>query len=290
MKIISNTQVNTYNLCTQMHRYMYDEEIGPKFLPNPLYRGVVGHTALEAYYLVLMEGGTVDQALAAGLDVIRKELTKVVTETPGAYDRIELLAQLDAVLRAYAAYYRVEPFKVLAVEKIYTAPIVVDELAYGLVLDLLIELTTGQFRGDIEVVDHKFVYNFKTSDELELNAQLPKYIKATRDNGIPVARGMFNQIRYRMLKDPDPKKIFMRVPARTSKAAIETIWAEQRDTAIEIANNPAPPRRLLVDHVCKTCFYRQLCKAEMIGQDTTTMRDTLFQKRERPLKNIMGED
>lgn len=286
MQIISNSEITSYNLCKRQWYYSYVLEIGPKMLPLAMYRGVIGHAALEPYYLLMKDGASIEECKAAAKDVLRKEAMRISTECPTEFERIGIVAELTRIIDAYAEFYRKEPFKVIAVESVYSTPIVPDELSFGMVLDLLVEMTAGEFRGDFIVIDTKFVYNFKSIDELELDAQLPKYIKTVRDNGILVSKGIFNQIRYRELNNPKPDQVFRRTPARINKAATDIIWAEQRDAAVEISSNPAPPRRTLSPFICKGCLYKKLCRADMLGQDTTNMIAAEFMPRKRPLKII----
>lgn len=292
MKIISNSEITTFNECTRRHYYAYVLEIGPKELNLPIYRGVIGHSALDSYYTELKAGETVESARKAAFAVIDKEIARIVTETPEEFERLQICVKLKKLIEAYSEHYRVEPFRVLETEKVYTAPISVEkELEYGGILDLVIEYTAGPYRGDIAVVDHKFVYNFKSIVELEMDAQLPKFIKVLRANGYTVSKALFNQIRHRDLKNPSPDDIFKRVPARTNNFAIEEIWAEQVETADEIANYLRPPRRTLSQMVCKGCFYASLCKAELNGEDVSNMIASDYIPRKRPLKDLakLGE-
>lgn len=289
MNIISNSRITTYNLCKNMDRYAYGFGVTPKYIKDSFYRGTVGHQALDAYYQTLKAGYAVDLAEVKALDVITKELTRVTKEEPENTNRIKILIQLSDLIRQYAHFYKEEPFRVLETEKTYTAPIT-EELEFGLILDLLVEFTAGPYRGDIVVIDHKFVYNFKSVAELEMDAQLPKYIKAVRANGYFVTKGIFNQVRYRSLKSPAPSDIFQRTPVRVNKESIENIWREQRHTAVEIHANPAKPVRTLAPVVCKYCDYQPLCKAELSGLDITNMLAADYKKRERPLEALVSDD
>lgn len=295
MTIISNTQITSYNTCKNQHRYAYNLSIQPKKLKDALYRGVIGHKALAGYYNTIKENdkalglSTVETAEIYALSVIKAELAEVTRSEPENTNRIKILIQLVDLIKQYSAYYKTEPFKVLAVEHAYTAPIV-EDIEFGLILDMLVEFTSGPYKGDIVVIDHKFVYNFKSNEELEMDGQLPKYIKAVRNSGYFVTKGIFNQVRYRSLKDPKPSDIFQRTPLRTDKVAIENIWKEQRHTAVEIVMNPAKPIRTLNPYLCKGCDYQPLCKAELSGLDITNMMAANYKKRERPLEALVSDD
>lgn len=277
-RVISNTEVSSYSLCKRQHFYRFHLGIEPKpdLLSPALYRGITGHAALEAYYTALMHGSKVDEAKHLAVDVISKELLRVTKETPEEFERIILLTELKALIELYVEFYRGDTFKVIAVEKEYQAPIM-ETILYGMKLDLLIQHQTGPYRGDYELMDHKFVYNFKSVAELELDGQAPKYIKTLKKNGIPVGKARFNQIRYRKMKSPKMTDIFSRVPARLFPYKTEAIWEEQRKAAVEITYNPAEPRRTLTVISCRGCYFDEICNADLMGQNTDNLRATRYQ-------------
>ncbi len=289
IKTISGTEITAYNICGKQHDYMYNQEIGPKSYSEPIYRGVVGHEALAAYYQGLKDGYSFEECKELAYAVVINELTKVVQETPEDFTKMKLLKNLKDLLETYFAVYAVEPFKVLSVETVYTAPIIPGKLQFGMILDLLIEYTSGPQRGDIVVMDHKFVYNFKTEADLSMDAQLPKYIKAVQANGFYVTKAVFNQIRYRSIENPKNSDLFQRTPLPATKFQIDSVWEEQSEIAVEILENPKKPRRTQSPLVCKGCFYRPLCLAEQQGSNTELMRQALYMKRHRPLKDIVGD-
>jgi hypothetical protein len=294
MKIISNSEITTYNICKKLHQLSYGLGVTPKHIKDSYYRGSMGHQALDVYYSYLKQSEfpndvDIHCAKEEALLVLKQELTRVTKEEPESTNRIKILSQLNTLIKDYAAHYKTEPFRVLETEKTYTAPIT-EELEFGLILDLLVEFTAGPYRGDIVVIDHKFVYNFKSTAELEMDAQLPKYIKAVRENGYYVTKGIFNQIRYRTLKAPSPTDIFQRTEVRVNKTSIDNIWRENRHTAVEIHANPAKPVRTLSPIVCKYCDFQELCKAELSGLDITNMLAANYKKRERPLEVLVSDD
>lgn len=289
MKIVSNSEITTYNICKKLHQLSYGRGVTPKHIKDSYYRGSMGHQALDVYYQNLKHGSSVNDAMGAATNVIRKELTRVTKEEPESTSRIRILIQLSSLITDYADHYKVEPFRVLETEKTYTAPIT-ENIEFGLILDLLVEFTAGPYRGDIVVIDHKFVYNFKSTAELEMDAQLPKYIKAVRANGYYVTKGIFNQIRYRTLKAPSPNDVFQRTEVRVNKTSIDNIWQENSDTAVEIHSNPAKPIRTLSPIVCKYCDFQEPCKAELSGLDITNILAANYKKRERPLEVLVSDD
>ena len=93
---------------------------------------------------------------------------------------------------------------------------------------------------------------------------------------------MFNQVRYRSLKSPNPDDIFRRTFIRPTNKEIDQIWSEQIEAAKEIVYNPAKPRRTLSSIICKHCFFQTLCKADLMGEDTATKILVQYMPRTSP--------
>jgi hypothetical protein len=295
--IISNTQASLRDLCERAHYYSYIVGVEPKKLPPAIYRGVVGHSALEQYYLEMKDGGSPDTRLSAAKSVLQKEIARIASETPEEFEQVGLIIKLTKLIEHYADVYRQEEFRVLEVEKDYYTPIT-PSIQYGVILDLLVEMTKGPYRGDLVVVDHKFVYNFKTVLDVSMDAQLPKMIKTLRDGGYVVSRAMYNQLRYRDLKNPISESVFKREWTKPKKIELDTIWDEQKKTALELETVHSLPkevvqseaRRTLNLLVCRSCLFQKLCRAELVGDSIRSMLITDYQKSSSPWRNTdMGE-
>lgn len=279
--IISNTRVNSYSTCKRQHHYRYEEGIEPKLynLSHAMYRGIIGHEALAAYYRELKEGSSVDTAKLAAADVIQKEIFKVIKSDQFDPKRIDLLGKLKMLIDNYVEVYRVDSFKVLEIEKDFFVQIA-PEIYLGIRLDLLVQLTKGDFRGDVVVVDHKIVFNFKSMFELLLDGQLPEYISTVDEaSEYKVTKGMFNQLRYREMKNPSRDDLFQRIYPPINHTERKNIRAERIDLAYEIVNRPSPPFRTLSSFICKSCYFQSVCKADLIGEDTTLLKKTHFQPK-----------
>lgn len=292
-RVVSNTEVTTKSVCDRQHFYRFTLGIEPlpENLSPALYRGIMGHETLEVYYRAIMNGLSVENARLAALVYLEQAIMKVVTETPEDSARVILLSELSLLIDTYSRYYGVEPFEVIAVEKVYQAPIG-EDLYYGMKLDVLIKYTSGQFRGDFCIMDHKFVYNFKEAAELEMDGQMPKYQKTLRENGIVVGKAIFNQIRTRKMKDPSPTDLFRRTPARLHPIKTATIWDEQKEIAQKIVDdekNQKRPLRTLSLLVCRNCHFYELCNADMMGQKTEQMISANYQKSTYGYTNLESE-
>lgn len=271
---ISNTEAMMENTCKRQHYYRFGLEIEPRFerLGPALTRGVIGHLALDAYYSLMKKGFSIEDCRQAAHDVITTQLMQIVDIDPDATDKIKIVVHLKKMIDGYVDFYKQEPFEVVETEKFYTAEIA-GQHEHAMRLDLLARFSSGQYRGDYCIIDHKFVYNFKTAKEIKMDGQLAKYIKTVKDSGYTVTKGMFNEIRYRELKYPNPKDLYKRTIIRPSKAKLERIWDEQAINANRIASYRAQPVedwektavRNLNPFVCKYCAFATLCDLELDG-------------------------
>ncbi len=278
-RIVSNTEVTQYNTCKRSHRYRFGTDgntgIEPRLLnmSYALYRGIIGHEALAAYYQIMQSGFEVDDCRFAAMQVINKERMRVLQESPEDFGHIEVLNELSMLLEAYSVFWASDKFlfTVVAVEEVYTANIALD-LDYGMRLDLLVRFKTGLYKDELCLIDHKFSYNFKTPMEMSLDAQLPKYVNTLRKNGLAVKHAWFNQIRYRSIRNAAPNQIFKRDSGELNKTAMNTIWDEQRGLALELSANPSYPYRNQGIITCRGCYFQKICNADLKGEDTTLLR------------------
>jgi hypothetical protein len=262
-------------------------DIEPRFnnLGPALVRGLVGHSALDAFYEAKKAGYTHEDAKDAAFDVITDKLSWIVSNWPDDITLIKVVSKVKEMLSGYFFLYRHDDFIIHEVEKFFSAPINDTDL-YGMRLDLLIEYTSGEFRGDFVVVDHKFVYNFKTPKELKMDGQLSKYVKTLRQNGYVVTKGMFNQLRYRELKDPSYDDLFKRTIVKAGIVRANNIWKEQAKCTTEISKVKAQSKeewsetatRNLSPFVCKYCHFVELCDTELNEQNISSALQANFQQ------------
>jgi hypothetical protein len=255
----------------------------------PLYRGILGHSALETYYSLLLDGESIEDATQAADFVIQAEVLRVTEEEPWSDNKLEQAHLISNRLEIYPNFYRNEPFRIVAVEKLFTAPFGPD-IEFGFIPDLIVEMTAGPRKGELGIVDHKFVYNWKSVEELTLDGQLPKYRKGLQLNDYPVKWIMFNQIRTRDMKYRSSQDMFRRAYGIANDISSETIWDEQKETALEIVAKDRPaPRRALAPMVCKGCFFREPCMLSLNGQDVSKLLEIDFMLRERPFKDYNND-
>jgi len=274
---ISNSESAAWSHCKRQYLYAFDQSIEPKVLSKPLRTGNYGHKALEIAYTLKMKGEPTAVALSAAMDYLQKEFVKA--------DDIgkEILIKLFTIIPRYFAHYEdKDDWTILAVEQIYEIPITSDFL-YVLKLDLLIQ---DNKTFELLLVDHKFCYDFWQSWEYDLNMQMPKYMGALRFNGMKVNKAIINSLRYRLKKGGNTdEELFKRTPITPSDLKIRNSLREHIDTSLEIMEfrNLSEPekeraaRRNMNRMACRNCGMRELCDAELEGQDTTVLREISYQ-------------
>jgi hypothetical protein len=148
--------------------------------------------------------------------------------------------------------------------------------------------------GRYVVIDHKFVYDFYTPTQTDLQPQIPKYIGALRAMNHQIAYGAYNMVRTRKLKTPTPDSMqyFMILKPNTDR--VLNTFMEQLGVAAEIQalkeltieEQNKRAYRTANKMVCQSCSFRDICSTELIGGNTELMLKTEYKIRERRVIGI----
>lgn len=297
MLLISNSEVSSYLTCSRRHYYAHLSNLEPKTFSIALTRGVIGHEIMAAYYQALQDGASFDRAKKVALAVWMRHYSDESMD-------LEILVFLRQLIEQYWEYYSddCDRWEILGVEESYQIPMPGNDNKYGMRLDLRVRVKQGQYLGEHHLIDHKFVYNLKKQDEVNLDAQIPKYIATIRLNGDRIDRAMFNQLRHRHLKTksiPSDER-YSRHFYRPTERKIATVMSEQFTAAARIAplydmtleEAEATTLRILQPMICGYCPFNGLCDTELNGDDTSLMRKTEFQANAYNAKyrELLNED
>lgn len=299
--LVSNSEVSNYLSCERKHYYAHALNLEPKNYSTSLSRGIIGHEALAAFYEVIkawqdsQDQNTVvypPGVFAEACDMMGAVVDKYYLQTlqqqgfSRKQETLEMLTMLKILLQRYAEFQKNDYWKILEVEQSHVMPLY-DHYGYGMRLDLLVQLTQGPRAGEIEVVDHKFVYDFYSQDTLRINAQMPKYLATVRaETGLVIKRGILNELRHRMKKGPmTDLELFRREPISPSTTRIRNIMKEQIKASEEIMERHALPvevygeraKRVMNQMVCKNCSFLEPCMTELDGENISLMLATEFQ-------------
>lgn len=275
--LISNSEVKAFQTCERQHYYAFREALKPQGgHSKALTRGIVGHEALEFYYKAKQAGYSQDICR----EQIRRSLGSAQVDYP---EYVKEIQQLEFVLSRYVDHYWDEPWRILEVESNHSL-LLENSIEYGLRLDLLVEVLAGRDKGQIIIVDHKYVYDFFNDREKQMNTQLVKYIRTLKKNGIPVRKAVLNQIRYRQMKNTDPNMLFRRDTIVTTDAESQRFMEEFHKVAYDIhlfsGLTEAEHKRLSKMHIdkqtCSQCAFQPLCKLNLQGLDETKTKEMLY--------------
>lgn len=274
---ISNSGVSTWLVCQKQYYYRYDLGLEANTRSEALDRGVLGHEVLAVYYKAIQRGISHDDAVKNAEAFLGQFMAG------GSSFDLGIVLDVHRVLSGYWPIAAKDNWRILQVEEEFNV-FLTPEFDFTMRLDLLVhDLDDGK----IKIVDHKFVYNFKTEEEVSLDPQLPKYIGALRANNVKVDEAVFNQLRYRKIKDP-AANLYARKSFVPSNSKVVNIIRDQITASQEIVKWKALPletrakhsKRILNLMVCRGCSMKLLCAAELDGAPIDYLVATEYKKKE----------
>jgi hypothetical protein len=279
-KPVSTSQVSDYNKCATAWKYKYhpDYQLAQLTDGPSVSKGVMGHSALEAYYTRIKDG--IPHKEAAKFVV--NTLTEACFDKMAAGDHVksQMFSELAALMKLYFEYYERDMYEweILGIENKVADP----TFEFVGRIDLTIRYRGGKFKGMIAPVDHKFLGNFWNARAVKMNAQGPNYIRALRymypNEKVPHV--LYNEVRFR----PDAKETFKRVEHDPSHVKIATITENhavqaRRIQALKLltrAQIDEEVKPALVKTTCEWCRFDALCDAQLEKLDTTLMEQVNF--------------
>ncbi len=293
MPSVSHSEVDSYLLCRRKHYYGYGLSLERIATSQSLATGTAGHRILEGFYRYIMDNGPEAAVQAEAFDqgvVLAEHLYQEIVDE--GYEEANNRATLhDTLFHPEWGYFANEfmitnGWRVLAVEKEFS--LVYDEdkgSSYPFVVDMIVE----DKNGDVAVIDHKFVYDFYTPAQTDLQPQIPKYIGALRAMNYPVAYGAYNMLRTRKLKTPEAASMQYFMMLKPNPDRVLNTFLEQLGVAAEIQGLKELPieeqskraYRTANKMVCQSCSFRDICSTELMGGNTELMLKTEYKIRER---------
>jgi hypothetical protein len=293
MPSVSHSEVDSYLLCRRKHYYGYGLSLERISTSHSLATGTAGHRILEAFYKAILEKHTWDEALSTA----QTEYELIVDE---GYENVSNRADLHDMLfheewGYFANEYMVRNgWTVLAVEQEFS--LIYDEetqASYPFVVDMIMRDSDGKY----VVIDHKFVYDFYTPSQTDLQPQIPKYIGALRAMNHEIAYGAYNMIRTRKLKTPEPDNMSYFMILKPNTDRVLNTFMEQLGVAAEIQQlkqlsleeQNKRAYRTANKMVCQSCSFKEICSTELMGGNTQLMLKTEYKIRERRAIGVTNE-
>jgi len=247
-----------------------------------LTRGIIGHAVMRDYWLGLQAG--------EDYDVLTERLLEKIFPTVMSFDvfqPVDLAADLVRLLSDYFAVNRERDllFDVIEVEKEYRIPIGNDFFIH-MYVDLIARVPG--YSG-VSVLDHKFMYDFLSEDDKNLQPQLPRYIGALMADGYVIKNALYHELRYRVTNEGkiNPSTYFRLSPVHITRERVERSMLEFIAEGEEAAGYKQlseedwnfKARRAATKNNCRSCSFTQICTAELQGQETELMLSHVYQPR-----------
>lgn len=277
---ISNTEVQNAYACELAWGFGFHPEMNYQKRDMGVARtqGIIGHEALEIYYLGLKNEKAPDESAQAALDHIQELRKKEMLGGEDFVDaeRLSMLNWLHDTLTKYFEYYEEDAkhWEILDVEAFHAME-QDDETDFYLParLDLVIYQKSGRFKGETSPVDHKFSAQFWQDYKLKLNSQFPLYIlalRAAKYAGKPdpvVRRVVVNQIRTYHAKGAQPFEIFRRSFEPYSSVKLRKVFENHMKSAVHLAYLKrlgwdeflSEARAALGSMACQYCDFKDIC-------------------------------
>lgn len=265
--ITSHSEVESFLTCSRQHFYGYGLRLTGKTISDALYKGNIGHAALEAYYRAHKAGLSEDDCQMAAYEAIDIEGAKYEVYDKPSLD-LDVINLLVDYFKNYSDFHKT--IEVLEVELELTVQ-VTDDYAIPMKCDLIYRRY-----GKTIAEDHKFSYDFYNPDVMDINPQLPKYFGALKLAGYTEINSVgYNEVRTRSTKDNkiNPSEKFRRTPVQLTAHRVKTTMREQIRAAKKIAALRSLPLddwedevlRIANANVCKSCPFKTLCANDLNG-------------------------
>lgn len=271
---VSFSELKTWRTCRQMYHYKYRENLEPRLKSLALKRGAWMHSLLEAYYKG-EDWRKTHQELVDQFNELLEEEKEYYGDLPG---------ECEYLMNLYEETYNDKP--ILVEHKFEKFPI---SPSSKVLLRGRIDLVIEDPQRGIWLVEHKTASRIPNEDERLVNPQVALYIPVVeRILGTKVQGVLWNYIRTKIPKRKESKLLERRyLPA--NEKIISQLLQEVRVSAIE-AKKLTNVYRSLHPMICRTCGYKSICMAELMGLDANFVRRAEYKVREVRSEEVEEEN
>lgn len=251
-RVISHSEADAHSQCEVKHHYAHEDKITPLTHSDALGLGTCGHLFMETFLKAILSNMNDEQAKDFAIDA-------VAGESFGAKAISLCIPWVENIWPNLG-------WKVLAVEQEFRVAIS-ETLVYACKVDAVVEID-----GDIVLVDHKFLYDPYDQSVIDIFPQLPKYMGAMRNNGVPVKYALYNMIRTRNTT----KELYTIKATYPNNHRVKTAMLEQIEVMKRIEQGTKLPIHTSNKMNCGNCQFKDLCAMELRGEDSTLFKQNFF--------------
>ena len=289
MPIVSNSNMETMQKCERMFYYAVVKNLTPKTLPIFLKRGSFGHDCMETGFQVIIDGGSPEEAAEKIAEGPLKNLME--SGDPDAAEMMKIYRHVISFISWAVTQTAWRPValedrgmwnldKGMATEKEKAG----EDLVFGYTPDLIVEFTSGLYRGQHAVLDYKFLGQYMKEAALEMSQQIMKYMiyRNKTHTDFKIHRGAFVQLNTRAAASDTGHKLFLVKWQEPNKARLARIEYENEILAKRVADlrvkEPDEFIRTLNKNTCDMCFFTKICQAEFDGKSDKVVQKIIDQE------------
>lgn len=262
--LISHSECEAHSQCEKKHEYAHIQRIEPATVSIALQRGNAGHFALETFLKEIKGGMGNKTATNEALDALNDSdyPMNVINEV-----RPLVTGWMEGVFPTLG-------WKIVDVEREFRLEIE-PGLIYPMKVDAIVEI-----KGELVIVDHKFVADPYPPAVIRLMPQVPRYAGALRQMGIDIRYGIYNFVRTRKLTTMSPysQELIQPNNDRIFNSFMEMV--QEMRAIRDIKLMPEADRPLAIRTVnkmnCANCGFNELCALELEGASSKFLRKTSF--------------
>lgn len=258
---LSVSEMQTLLRCTQKHEYAYRRGLTSIDTPSYLTKGSFLHMMMEHLLLASAQGQELD------ISVLSMEVQQQLIQERGATvtepDRLGVVAQL----KDYFAHMQNKGVGIHAVEQEYLVDMPLPyEAEHHLYLHALIDVTQRDSSGQLWVVEHKTASRAWAMGQHQFDLQAPLYIRLVEAVYGERPAGVLYNFFY-------PAKWEQKVLYYDDDHIDGVLDTTYR--ALLLRNSGIVLRQ--PHWGCNDCWFKDICFAEMVGQDASHLIGTKYQ-------------
>lgn len=269
---ISVSELQTLQRCAKKHDYGYRQGLVGKDTPQYFTRGTYLHTVMELWLKHIQKGnpfdlGSLDNSIfGPALWAMRDREKGAVVES----DREEI----NRTVESYVAALGTPTFTVVAVEVEFYADmgwwgsdnLLYEQFIKPVLLHGVIDAVVRDEDGDLWLVEHKTASRPWDQGQFNFNMQGPLYLDAWQALTGERPVGILYNFFYPKGRYETKQVVYTPDESAYVREEAENV-IRLRDTEV-IVRSPV--------WGCKDCAFKDICFAELIGQDTTLTREQRF--------------